>query len=132
LQTLVRDLNRTYAKVPALWARDSDPGGFAWIDANDAGNNVFSFLRFDDDGGALACVANFAAVPHENYRIGLPHAGTWTEVLNTDAGVYAGSGVGNLGAVKASAESWHAQPASVSLRVPPLGTVWLRYEPADA
>ena len=106
--------------------RDSDPGGFGWIDANDAGNNVFSFLRYGADGSVLACVANFSAVPHEGYRIGLPHAGRWDEVLNTDADVYGGSGVGNFGGVEAGAEGWHGQPASATLRVPPLGTVWLR------
>jgi 1,4-alpha-glucan branching enzyme len=133
LQSLVRDLNRTYVATPALWTGDSDPSGFAWIDANDAANNVFSFLRFDGEGGALACGSNFAAVPHEGYRVGLPYAGTWREVLNTDAGIYSGSGVGNLGAVEAVGESWHGQPASARLRVPPLGTLWLRCDgPAPA
>jgi 1,4-alpha-glucan branching enzyme len=127
VQTLVHDLNRVYAESPALWSLDADPAGFQWIDANDAGNNVFSFLRHGRDGSVLACVANFAAVPHENYRIGLPHAGQWDEVLNSDAEVYSGSGVGNLGAVEAVEEPWHAQRASTTLRVPPLGTVWLRY-----
>ncbi len=126
VQTLVHDLNRVYADSRALWSRDSDPGGFGWIDANDAGNNVFSFLRYGDDGSVLACIANFAAVPHEGYRIGLPHAGRWDEVLNTDADLYVGSGVGNFGGVEAGAEGWHGLPASATLRVPPLGTVWLR------
>jgi 1,4-alpha-glucan branching enzyme len=127
VQQLVRDLNGIYRDCPALWSQDTDPAGFAWIDANDSANNVFSFLRFGTDKSVLACVANFAGVPHEGYRLGLPHAGRWEEVLNTDSEAYAGSGVGNLGAVEALDESWHARPASVSLRVPPLGTVWLRY-----
>ncbi|HET6699642.1 MAG TPA: 1,4-alpha-glucan branching protein GlgB [Nocardioidaceae bacterium] len=127
VQSLVRDLNRIYADTPALWQRDNDPTGFAWIDANDASNNTFSFVRRAGDGDLLACVANFAAVPHENYRIGLPVAGTWQEVLNTDAEIYSGSGVGNLGRVEAADRSWHGQPASAELRVPPLGTLWLRY-----
>ena len=126
VQTLVHDLNRVYAQSPALWSRDADPTGFAWIDANDASNNVFSFLRHGDDGSSLACIANFAALPHEGYRVGLPRPGTWDEVLNTDADAYSGSGVGNLGAIEAAAEPWHGQPASATLRVPPLGTVWLR------
>ena len=87
---------------------------------------MFSFLRYGDDGSVLACIANFAAVPHEGYRIGLPHAGRWDEVLNTDADLYVGSGVGNFGGVEAGAEGWHGLPASATLRVPPLGTVWLR------
>ncbi len=130
VQTLVHDMNRRYAETTALWSLDADPAGFQWIDANDAGNNVFSFLRWGADGSALACVANFAAVPHEGYRIGLPQPGMWTELLNTDAEAYVGSGVGNLGGVTAVDEQWHGQPASVTLRVPPLGTVWLHHRPA--
>ena len=129
VQTLVHDLNRVYAQTPALWSRDADPTGFEWIDANDASNNVFSFLRHGDDGSVLACIANFAALPHEGYRVGLPQHGTWDEVLNTDAHVYSGSGVGNLGAIEAITQPWHGQQASATLRVPPLGTVWLRRSP---
>jgi 1,4-alpha-glucan branching enzyme len=128
VQTLVADLNRVYADSPALFTQDADPAGFEWIDANDAGNNIFSFLRHGTDGSTLACVANFSPVPQEVYRIGLPVAGEWQEVLNTDAEIYSGSGVGNLGAVTATDESWHGRPASATLRVPPLGTVWLRRE----
>ena len=134
VQSLVRDLNRVYADSPALWSLDQDQSGFAWIDANDASNNVFSFLRKGKDGSLLACVANFAAVPHESYRIGLPCAGRWQEALNTDADAYYGSGVGNLGAVTATEDSWHGQPASATLTVPPLGTLWLSYtgEPTES
>jgi 1,4-alpha-glucan branching enzyme len=130
VQTLVHDLNAAYADSPELWSRDSDPGGFAWIDANDAGNNTFSFLRWGDGGNVVACIANFAAVPHQGYRVGLPYAGRWDEVLNTDAEAYVGSGVGNFGGVEASAAGWHGQPASATIQVPPLGTVWLRHRPS--
>ena len=122
---LVKELNTVYKATPALWSKDIDPSGFAWIDANDAPGNVYSFLRFGDDGSALACVSNFAGQPHEGYRIGLPWAGRWTEVLNSDAPEFYGSGVSNDGAVEAAPEGWHGQPASTTLRVPPLGTVWL-------
>ena len=122
---LVRDLNAVYRSTNALWSQDTDAAGFSWIDANDASGNVFSFLRFGADGSALACISNFAGLPHEGYRIGLPWAGQWREVLNTDAETYHGSGIGNLGAVSAVDESWHGQPASATLRVPPLATVWL-------
>ncbi len=125
---MVRDMNRTYRELPALWSLDTDGSGFEWIDANDSSNNVFSFLRKGADGSAVACVANFAAVPHERYRLGLPAAGTWREVLNTDAELYAGSGVGNLGAVEAATDSWHGRPASATLTVPPLATVWLQLD----
>jgi 1,4-alpha-glucan branching enzyme len=128
VQKLVRDLNRVYRDTPALWTRDNDPHGFQWIDANDAGGNVLSFLRYGPDGALLACVVNFAGMPHEDYRIGLPFAGGWREALNTDAYDYAGSGVGNLGRVEASDQPWHSLPASATLRVPPLGVVWLTPE----
>jgi 1,4-alpha-glucan branching enzyme len=128
LQRLVRDLNRAYAGSGALWTRDSDPEGFRWIDADDVAGNVVSFLRYASDGTPLACVVNFAGIPHEDYRLGLPHAGRWREVVNTDAYDYGGSGVGNLGSVEATGESCHGLPASALLRVPPLGAVWLAPE----
>jgi 1,4-alpha-glucan branching enzyme len=126
---LVTDLNRVYLANPALWSQDADPAGFEWIDANDAAGNVFSFLRWGSDGSVVACVANFSALPHEGYRLGLPAAGRWSEVVNTDAVDYGGSGVGNLGEVETQDVSWHGRPASVSLRLPPLGTLWLRRVP---
>ena len=128
VQRLVKDLNRVYAQQPALWQQDSSQAGFEWIDARDASANVMSFLRFGSDGSALACVANFSATPRHAYRIGLPSAGSWTEVLNTDADGYGGSGVGNLGQVEATNESWHGRPASAELSIPPLGVVWLAPE----
>ncbi|MGJ6962321.1 1,4-alpha-glucan branching protein GlgB [Streptosporangium sp. G11] len=127
VQRLVRDLNRVYKESPALWSVDASPDGFRWIDADDALGNVFSFLRYAEDGSVVACVANFSGAPHENYRLGLPFAGSWEEVLNTDAYDYAGSGVGNLGTVEAVEEPRHGLPYSASLRVPPLGTLWLRH-----
>jgi 1,4-alpha-glucan branching enzyme len=128
LRRLVRDLNAVYASTPALHAKDDDPEGFRWIDANDASGNVLSFVRTDGEGSTVACVVNFSGVPHHHYRIGLPAPGTWTEVVNTDAEVYAGSGVGNLGAVVALDEPSHGLPASATISVPPLGAVWLRYD----
>jgi 1,4-alpha-glucan branching enzyme len=126
VQSLVRDLNKVYGETSALWSRDNDPGTFSWIDANDAGRNTFSFVRRGADGRDLVCVANFAATPHEGYRLGLPSDGVWEEVLNTDAQTYTGSGVGNLGAVNAVEGEWSGQPAYADLVVPPLATVWLR------
>ena len=126
LHGMVRDANRIYRETPALWRRDSDPAGFEWIDANDTQHNVFSFVRRDAEGNPLVCLVNFAGAPHEDYRVGLPHSGTWDEVLNTDAEGYGGSGVGNLGRVEAEGLPWHGLPASARLRVPPLGALWLR------
>ena len=183
IQRLVRDMNAYYRASPALWALDSSPEGFSWIDANDAAGNTLSFLRFASPvpseapppprvpsglvagraagpppspdvapaaaapawaapeasalpgpmgfppsvqgATTLACVVNFSGGPHENYKIGLPHAGRWLEVINTDAGIYGGSGVGNLGAVEAVEEKWHGRPASATITVPPLGVLWL-------
>jgi 1,4-alpha-glucan branching enzyme len=77
----------------------------------------------------VACVANFAGGPHADYRLGLPRAGRWTELLNTDAESYGGSGWGNLGEVVATEQPWHGQPASATIQVPPLATLWLRHTP---
>ncbi|GGS52781.1 1,4-alpha-glucan branching protein GlgB [Actinokineospora fastidiosa] len=124
IQLLVRDLNAVYRAQPALFACDTSPEGFSWIDANDSGNNVVTFLRCGD-GGTLACVANFAGIPYRDYRVGLPTAGRWREVLNTDSPDYGGSGVGNGGEVVAQEISWHGRPASALLNVPPQGVVWM-------
>ncbi|WP_066904866.1 1,4-alpha-glucan branching protein GlgB [Millisia brevis] len=125
IQGLVGDLNRTYRDRPALYTRDSRPDGFEWIDANDNANNVFSFLRYGPDGAVVACMFNFSGSAHADYRIGLPFAGEWDEILNTDAEIYGGSGVGNLGRVTARNEGWHGRPASAQLVLPPLGAIWL-------
>ncbi len=128
---LIGDLNGVYRETDALWSLDTSPDGFQWIDANDAGGNVYSFLRYGDSRDTpLACIANFSPVPHENYRLGLPKSGRWEEIINTDADQYFGSGVGNFGGVDAVDEPWHGLPASTTLRVPPLGALWLRYVPA--
>jgi 1,4-alpha-glucan branching enzyme len=133
MKTLVGDLNRTYRATPALWTKDFTPEGFSWIDANDASGNVLSFLRHgvDADGKptVLACIANFSGSPKRDYRVGLPFAGRWREVLNTDAQIYGGSGVGNLGAVEAERTMWHGRPASAVLQLPPAGVLWLVPEP---
>jgi len=129
IQDLVGDLNRAYRANPALYSQDAVPGGFEWIDANDASGNVFSFVRWGTDGRAVVCIANFAGQPHDDYRVGLPFAGRWSELVNTDASVYGGSGVGNFGAVWATDDSWHGRPASAVLRVPPTGVLWLLGEP---
>ncbi|HET6653871.1 MAG TPA: 1,4-alpha-glucan branching protein GlgB [Nocardioides sp.] len=125
VQSLVRDLNALYCRTPALYTLDNEGSGFQWIDANDSSSNVFSFIRTGKGGEKLVCVANFSAVPHHSYRLGLPSAGTWTEALNTDAETYAGSGVGNMGSVTAADEPWHGLPASTTVSLPPLGALFL-------
>jgi 1,4-alpha-glucan branching enzyme len=128
LMRLVADLNGAYRANSALWSQDIRPEGFRWIVGDDAGNNTLAFLRTGADGSCLVCVANFSALPHDGYRVGLPRPGRWVEVVNTDAGVYGGSGVGNFGTVDAEPVPSHGLPASATLRVPPLGVLWLRPE----
>ncbi len=125
IQQLVMDLNQVYLQRPALWQQDRAPAGFEWIDASDRSGNVLSFLRYGTDGSVLACVCNFSAMPHYDYRIGLPSAGTWAELINTDAEAYGGSGLGNYGAVEAVDAPWHGRPASAALTIPPLAVLWL-------
>jgi 1,4-alpha-glucan branching enzyme len=126
LLTLVGQLNRVYRDQPALWSRDNDPGGFEWLDASDAVRNVVSFLRWDNHGNPIAILMNFSGNPVGPYRVGLPFAGEWEEILNTDASEYGGSGVGNYGSVQAVDEPWAGRPASAELTLPPLAGLWLR------
>ena len=128
VRMLMSDLNRVYRGSPALYSADNKPEGFSWIDANDSGGNVLSFLRIGEDGSLLACVANFSGQPHHDYRVGLPSVGRWREVVNTDSEVYGGSGVGNLGVVEVEAHPWHGRPASAVLQLPPAGVLWLAPE----
>jgi 1,4-alpha-glucan branching enzyme len=133
VQRLVKDLNRLYGEQPALWQQDATPAGFSWIDASDYAGNVLSFARWPATiGQPLACVVNFSAQPHHGYRVGLPSAGRWRELLNTDAAVYGGSNVGNYGGVVAEDVAWHGLPASAVISIPPLGVVWLVPEVAAA
>jgi 1,4-alpha-glucan branching enzyme len=146
VQQLSRDLNAIYRQTPALWELDTAPEGFSWIDSNDAPGNTLSFLRLaatpgtaapgtavqGDTSRTIACVANFSALPHLDYQLGLPHAGRWREVLNTDAEIYGGSGVGNLGSIEAVPVPWHGRPASATITLPPMAVLWLAPEDADA
>jgi 1,4-alpha-glucan branching enzyme len=126
VQELVRSLNTIYKETPALYARDNEPAGFQWIDENDGEHNTLSFIRWDHQGNPLVCVANFAGGPHEGFRVGLPWAGEWTEVLNTDSEEFGGSGVGNSGRVTAHEGAHNGQPAFGDVRVPPLGVLYLK------
>jgi len=123
---LVGELNRVYRGNAALWERDTDPAGFELLDGGAAAQNVVSFLRWDDSGTPIACVFNFAGQPHTGYRVGLPFAGVWDEILNTDAQNFGGSGMGNLGQVTATDEPWTGRPASALVTLPALAGVWLR------
>jgi 1,4-alpha-glucan branching enzyme len=115
----VEDLGRVYAATPALWAGDHDADGFAWIDASDVEASVYSWIR-RGAGATAVVVLNLTPVPRHDYRLGLPHGGRWVEAINSDSEHYGGSNVGNLGGVAAVEESWHGQPFSTSLTLPPL------------
>ncbi len=131
VRLLVRDLNIAYRERAALHARDCEGEGFRWVVADDADQSVYAWLRFGGEGTRpMAVVCNFTPVPRAGYRIGLPHAGRWREVLNTDASIYGGSGMGNLGQVFASDDPMHGLPASAALVLPPLSTIYLEYDPA--
>ena len=129
MAALVARLNELYRTHSALW--NDTYTGFEWIDASDSDHNLISYIRKSEATSGhraqdeLVCVVNFAGNPHEGYRIGLPHAGTWQEVVNTDDPQYGGSGVVNIGELVAEEIPWNGRPYSVELRVPPLGALWL-------
>jgi len=125
VQALVRDCNRLYRDVRALHERDCEPEGFRWIVIDDAPNSVFAWTRFGGaDAPAVAAITNFTPVPRAGYRIGLPQAGRWREILNTDAAAYGGSNAGNTGGILAGDPPSHGYPCSAVVTLPPLGTLW--------
>ncbi|MFC6061280.1 1,4-alpha-glucan branching enzyme [Streptomyces ochraceiscleroticus] len=127
VRDLVRELNRLYSATPALWERDTDPGGFSWIDGGAWEDNVFSFVRYDAAGDPLVAVCNFSPVVRHEYRLGMPeNVPAWREVLNTDEERFGGSGVINPGPLKAEPVPYHGRAVSIAPVLPPLATVWLR------
>ncbi|MFJ7153601.1 1,4-alpha-glucan branching enzyme [Streptomyces sp. NPDC101118] len=129
VRDLVRELNTVYAQAPALWERDTVPEGFAWVVGDAAEDNVFAFLRYDAQGAPLLSVSNFSPVVRHDYRLGVPDPDAvpaWSEVLNTDAARFGGSGVLNPGPVKPDEVPAHGRGASLRLTLPPLATVWFR------
>ena len=128
MQTLVRDLNHLYKASPALFSQDFTGAGFEWIDHQDAGRSLLSFVRKGRNGECMLVLSNFAPVVHEGFRIGVPKAGQWRERLNTDSSHYGGSNVGTpLGAARSEAVASHGRAQSVVLNVPPLATVFLEW-----
>ena len=126
IQALVRDLNHAYRSEPALYERDSDPGGFWWLEPNDADRNIIAFARQSLGGErVIVFVANLSPVPQEHYRLGLPRSTRWREAINTDSSFYGGGDVGNLGAVTPEPIPWHGEPFSAEITLPPLAAVWL-------
>ena len=131
VKTLVSDLNRLYRQEKALHERDAEPMGFQWLIGDDATNSVYAWLRWSKEGEPLLVVANMTPVPREHYRVGVPFAGTWMELLNSDAETYAGSNMGNGGGVHADDVKAHGMGASLSLNLPPLAVLILKPRAAE-
>ena len=128
LSRWVRDLNALYRSTPELHELDTHPDGFLWVDADDAEQSVLGFLRLGKSGGSTTLVvANFTPIPRQNYRVGVPRAGHWAEILNGDATVYGGSGQGNIGGVSSTPVRAHGQTNSIVLTLPPLALVAFRF-----
>ncbi|WP_124055231.1 1,4-alpha-glucan branching protein GlgB [Arcanobacterium ihumii] len=125
----VKALNDVYKEHPALWSDDFKNSGFEWIDVSDGDHNVLSYLRKSADGSeVVAVICNFAGVPHNDYRVGLPRLGGWKEIFNSDAKEFGGSGVGNMGRVEANETAWNGRPYSAIMQLPPYGVVYLEPE----
>jgi 1,4-alpha-glucan branching enzyme len=133
----VRDLNRFYREERAASELDFHPDGFEWLDADDAWNSVLSYVRRTGAAasnaarGELLVICNFTPLVRRNYRVGVPHVGTWREVLNSDAEIYGGSGVGNMGGTESAPVPFHGRPHSLNLTLPPLGILVLRHGQGD-
>lgn len=127
LQHLSADLNRLYRDLPALHSQDFTSLGFEWIDCHDSEHSILSWLRWGKDGSFVVVVFNFTPVPQTAYRLGVPKAGTYVELLNTDSAYYGGSNLGNGGTLPAVAGEWMGRPANLCVTIPPLGAVVLRF-----
>jgi len=131
VQCLVRDLNKVLAAEPALHQVDFDWQGFEWLDANDSDNSVFSFVRRGrNPDDMVLIVLNATPVVRYGYRIGVPRAGHFDEILNTDAVTYGGSNVGNLGGMNTTEHAWMGRSSSLALTLPPLAAVFLKWRPS--
>lgn len=123
----VRDLNHLYKAQPALYERDYDPAGFRWLEADDAENSIYAFIRFAQDTSDFLVIAcNFTPIPRENYRVGVPEAGFYDELINSDADIYGGGNVGNYGGFHTDSIWAQGYEQSLNLRVPPLGIVIMK------
>ena len=127
LKKFVQDLNRVYASEPALHEVDFEPAGFQWIDCNDSDNSVVSFIRRARDGSDfVAAIVNFTPVPRDGYRVGVPRAGEYLELVNSDSNVYGGSNLGNEGVACTEPIASHGHAHSLRLNLPPLGLLILK------
>ena len=130
VQAWVRDLNHGYRDHAALHECDARPEGFQWLVVDAKAESLFAICRHAGDAPPVIAVSNFTPVPRPGYQLGVPRAGRWREILNSDAAEYGGSGVGNLGGVTAVDQPFNGQPASLVLTAPPLSTIWLVWDGA--
>ncbi|MFC1576849.1 1,4-alpha-glucan branching protein GlgB [Candidatus Omnitrophota bacterium] len=129
VQRWIRELNRFYREEPALYADDFSADGFEWVDGSDQEKSIVSFIRKDPkSGNQILVICNFTPNPRVNYKVGVPKAGFWKEVLNSDAKEYGGSGHGNMGGVETAPVPYHGRYYSLSLTVPPLGAIFFKPE----
>ncbi|MEY4229927.1 MAG: 1,4-alpha-glucan branching enzyme [Actinomycetota bacterium] len=127
VRDLLVSLNAQADRWPAVWERDHEHTSFQWLDADDAEHSIYAFIRWAERGAhAVVCIANFTPVPRPGYRVGLPWAGAWEVVVDTDAAPFGGSGsAGGSPSVGAADHAWQGQPASALVDLPPLAVVWL-------
>ena len=128
MQQLVKYLNKIYRENAPLFELDSDPQGFDWLVVDDAQNSVFAFERRSRKGERIIVISNFTPVPRHDYRLGVNVAGQYHEILNTDSSFYEGSNLGNCGAVESEAIPSHGRDHSISVSIPPLATLYLKYQ----
>jgi 1,4-alpha-glucan branching enzyme len=125
IQNAVRDLNRLYRELPALYQQEFDQAGFSWLDCQDAERTLLSYLRRATNGETVVVALNFTPVPRSFYRIGLPYDGTYREIFNSDSTYYGGSNMGNGSSIRAEATPWMGQPFSAEIELPPLAGIML-------
>ena len=129
LQRWVEDLNRLYRSEPALHEMDCDPAGFEWIDCDDADSSTVTLIRKGKSSSTIILVVcNFTPVPRYSYRLGSPRSGFWQEILNSDAGEYGGSNMGNLGGVETVPVPLHGRPHSLTITLPPLSVSFFKHQ----
>ncbi len=128
IRALVSRLNELYKALPALHSIEFDEGGFEWIDCHDASQSILSYLRKSREGQIAAVVLNFTPVPRENYRIGVPKAGRYSELLNSDSAFFGGSNSGNAGGVSSEDIPWMGHAQSIVVTIPPLAALILTPE----
>lgn len=129
LRLLTGELNALYRSERALHGCDHSPGGFSWVDCHDGESNVISYLRkSESEAGTILVVCNFSPVPRPNYRVGVPHGGHWREIFNSDAKDFGGTGFGNFGGLNTVPIPLHGRLHSLTMNLPPLGAVALRWE----